>query len=75
MLDTDPDFILRKYSNFLIDSEINKSSPPQFSKLYIALAFFVGMFIIFVVSKTKISLIPLGLICGGIMVTLRVMTP
>ena len=75
MLDTDPDFILRKYSNFLIDSEINKSSLPQFSKFYIVFTYFVGMFIIFVVSETKISLIPLGLICIGIMVTLRVMTP
>jgi len=52
MLDSGPDFIPRygKYSNILIDSEINKSSPPQFSKFYIALTFFVGIFIIFVVS-------------------------
>ena len=76
MLDSGPDFIPRygKYSNILIDSEINKSSPPQFSKFYIVFTYFVGMFIIVVASKTKISLIPLGLICG-IMVTLRAMTP
>ena len=49
MLDTGPDFIPRygKYSNILIVSEINKSSPPQFSKFYIVLTCFVGMFIIF----------------------------
>ena len=56
MLDTDPDFILRygKYSNFLIDSEINKSSPSQFG-IYIVFTCFVGMFIIFVASEINSS--------------------
>ena len=73
MLDAGPDFILRygKDPNFLIVSELSKSSPPQFGKFYIAFICFVAMFITFVASETKISLIPLGLICGGIMVTLR----
>ncbi len=77
MLDASPDFIPRhgKDPNFLITSELVKSSPPQFGKFYLAFITFVAMFVTFVASETKISLVPLGFIGAGVMVTFRVLTP